>query len=107
MSSEVEQAFERAMVGIYKTAKAELGYNATRFLQMITEQGGLAAARQLLNASAVSEGFTTLWEHQRLDLSVEAHVVKTEFSSLFTNGERRIALRRLADYGYNPPMGDL
>jgi hypothetical protein len=45
---ELECRFHRAMVGIYETAKRELGYNATRFLQMLSEQGGLATARQLL-----------------------------------------------------------
>ena len=102
MASELEQAFHQAMVGIYKAAKKDFGYNATRFLQMITEQGGLAAAKQLLHAPGVSDGFTTLWEYQRLDLSVEAHILRDEFAALFTNEERRIAQRRLADYGYSP-----
>ena len=31
------------MVAIYETARQELGYSAARFLQMISEQGGLAA----------------------------------------------------------------
>ena len=98
---DVERAFDKAMVTIYKTAKTELGYNATRFLQMITDRGGLAAARHLLHAPAVSDGFTTLWEHKRLDLSVEAHVVRDEFATLFTDDERRTARRRLNDYGYS------
>jgi hypothetical protein len=46
--NEVERKFHRAMVAIYETAKRELGYNATRFLQMLSEQSGLATARQLL-----------------------------------------------------------
>ena len=54
------------MISIYNTAKRELGYNATRFLQMISEQGGLSTARQLLWSEAPSEGFTTLWERGRL-----------------------------------------
>ena len=62
------------MTVIYETAKRELGYNATRFLQMISEHGGLATARQLLWSDKPSDGFTTLWSHHRLDLTVEAHV---------------------------------
>ncbi len=100
MADDVERAFHEAMVAIYTTAKRDLGYNATRFLQMITDVGGLAAARKLLHASAVSEGFTTPWEHRRLDLSVEAHVLRPEFELLFTDSERRIAERRLKDYGF-------
>jgi hypothetical protein len=34
---ETERRFHRAMVGIYETAKRELGYNATRFLQNLEE----------------------------------------------------------------------
>jgi hypothetical protein len=45
MASAVEQAFDQAMIGIYRAAKTDLGYNATRFLQMITDHGGVAAAR--------------------------------------------------------------
>jgi hypothetical protein len=34
-----------AMVSIYETAKRELGYNATRFGPMISEQGRLTTAK--------------------------------------------------------------
>lgn len=93
-------AFNIAMIDLYQTAKRDLGYNATRFIQMVSEHGGVATARNLIDAPTPSEGFTTLWENGRLDLSVEAHVLKPEFEGLFTSRERRIAERRLADYGY-------
>lgn len=51
---DLERRFNGAMVSIYETAKRELGYNATRFVQMISEQGGLATAKQLLWSSAPS-----------------------------------------------------
>jgi hypothetical protein len=89
---EIERRFHRAMISIYETAKRELGYNATRFLQMISEQGGLATARQLLWSEAPSEGFTTLWERNRLDLTVEAHVLLDEFAPLFTDQDGCIFL---------------
>jgi hypothetical protein len=98
-----EADFHRAMVELYKTAKADLGYTATRFLQMVSEVGGIQAARQLLAAPAVSDGFTTLWERHRLDLSVEAHVLRKEFQPLFTAQERSVARQRLRDYGYTGP----
>lgn len=104
-ADDVERAFDAAMVAIYTTAKRDLRYNATRFLQMITDEGGVVAARRLLHASAVSDGFTTLWEHARLDLSVEAHVLRPEFAGLFTDGERRIARQRLKDYGIDGDLG--
>jgi hypothetical protein len=104
VADDVERAFDAAMLAIYTTAKRDLGYNATRFLQMITDEGALVAARKLLHASVASDGFTVLWEHGRLDLSVEAHVLRPEFAGLFTDSERRIARNRLKDYGFD---GDL
>lgn len=90
------------MVAVYKRAKQEAGYNATRFLQMLSEQGGVETAHQLLLASGVSDGFTALWQAGRLDLSVEHHVLLDEFNELFTEEERDIARHRLADYGFDP-----
>jgi hypothetical protein len=95
-----ERRWNRAMVTIYETAKRELNYNATRFLQMLSEQGGLATARQLLWSDTPSDGFTTLWEHHRLELTVEAHVLHEEFRSLFTDEDRERALDRLQQYGW-------
>jgi hypothetical protein len=99
--AELERRFHGAMVGIYETAKRELGYNATRFLQMLSEQGGLATARQLLWSDTPSEGFTTLWERGRLDLTVEAHVLRGEFEPLFGEDDRTRARERLESYGWD------
>jgi hypothetical protein len=98
--NESERTFHHAMVAIYETAKREFGYNATRFLKMLSEQGGLAAARQLLWKDQPSDGFTMLWSHGRLDLTVEAHVLLPEFASLFTDEDRQRARYRLELYGW-------
>jgi hypothetical protein len=83
------------MVEIYQTGKRELGYNATRFIQMVSEHGGLATARQLLWSDQISDGFETLRRRGRLDLTVEAHVLKDEFADLFTDKDRQRARDRL------------
>lgn len=98
----LEGEFHAAMVKLYETAKRELGYNATYFLGMISEHGGVEAARRLLATDKPSEGFTTLWGSRRLDLSVEAHVLDPHFEPLFTGDERRTARRRLEQYGFRP-----
>lgn len=99
--STLEKQFENEMLGIYRTAKKECGYNAVRFLQLVSEKGGLAAAKQLINKTGGTDGFTTLWEHHRLDLSVEAHVLKPEYAELFTEEEKDICRNRLKEFGYN------
>jgi hypothetical protein len=97
---ELELKFDAAMLEVHGRAKSELGYNATRFLQMLHEHRGLETARILLHASTVSDGYTTLWERKRLDLTVEALILDPIYAPLFTDDERAIAKRRLKDYEY-------
>lgn len=94
-----ELAFGRAMTEIYQRAKNEAGYTATRFAQMLGEHGGLRTAQMLLGASTPSDGFTALWEADRLDLTVEYHVLSPEFIHLFTPDQVAIAHERLIQYG--------
>ena len=96
--------FNSDMESIYYTA-AKLGYTPTYFLQMIQSMGGYKAAKQLIHAKTPQSGLTKLWELRRLDLSVEAHVVKPEYHSIFTDEERRICAERLESFGYKPSMG--
>lgn len=67
---------------------------------MLDQLGGLGAARALLHASKPAAGLTTLWEKQRLDLSVEAAVLHAPWSALFTPEEQATARKRLRDLGY-------
>jgi hypothetical protein len=92
--------FESAMRAIYHRAKDEAGYTATYFLGMLAQHGGLETAHKLLAATKISDGFATLWERHRLDLTVEALVLKPEFQGLFTEEELEIARRRLEKFGY-------
>lgn len=97
---ELERRFHQAMIDVYINAKRECNYNATYFLRMVNEYGGLQAARRLLASDKITYGFTALWECGRLDLSMEANVLKPEFAPLFTDVEREIARTRLVQYGY-------
>ena len=96
---DLEKRFHNDMIQIYVTAK-RLKYIASYFLQMVTEKGGYMTAKQLIHTNTPSEGFTKLWELKRLDLSVEAHVLKPEYNLLFTDEERQICQTRLSEYGY-------
>jgi hypothetical protein len=100
MASKLEKDFHREMLEIYRRAKAEAHYPANRFLQMVTEHGGLETARILLHAASVSEGYTALWERERLDLTVEAVILDPKWKELFSDEERKIARDRLLEYRY-------
>lgn len=63
--------------------------------------GGLATARQLINDAKDSQGYTTLWERGRLDLTVEAVVHDNpKWHSLFDPSELENARKRLNRYDY-------
>lgn len=95
--------FEVAMRGIYVRARREAGYNATYFFRMLETLGGVTTARKLLGSAHISDGFTSLWEASRLDLTVEALVLQKRFSSLFTDEELDVARRRLREFGFPLP----
>ena len=97
---EVRAAFERAMRDVYVRAKKEANYNATYFLTMLSNYGGLGTAHRLLGAGDVASGFTALYERGRLDLTVEALVLEREFVGLFSDKELETARERLTQLGY-------
>ena len=107
MPTEAESQFNEAMLNIYRRAKAEAGYNATYFLSTVIERGGLETARYLLHTATVSDGYTALWERKRLDLTVEAMILRPEWQVLFSDVERRIAVNRLREYGYSGSLPDV
>lgn len=97
------QKFDQAMFEIYQTAKKEAGYNATIFLRMLTDKGGLATAKYLINGSKPSDGYTALYERGRLDLTVEAMIIENKkWHELFEAEELAKARKRLNDYHYTP-----
>ena len=102
MATDLEARFDDAMMRIYVRAKTEVGYNATRYLQMLHDNRGLDTARTLVLADNPSEGYTALWERKRLDLTVEALVLQPEWQPLFSEEPALLerARQRLTDYGY-------
>jgi len=85
--------------GYYESKKIK--YNPTYFWRMVGDIGAYQAAKKLIHMTTPSEGFTTLWELKRLDLSVEAVVLKPEYAPLFSDKERQICVERLLEYGYD------
>lgn len=95
---DLEGRFHLEMIHIYREATA-FGYYATGLLRMVSSQGGLLAAKNLLHAETPASGFDRLWKEKRLDLSVEALVLQEPWCALFTRAELQEARRRLEDLG--------
>ena len=96
----IENKFNEDMKNIYFTTKRDIGYTATRFMQLVSQKGGLQAAKKLIAKEGGTYGFEVLWENKRLDLSVEALVLKPEYESLFSNEDKQLCSERLKQFGY-------
>lgn len=94
----LERDFEKAMYKIYDDAK-DAGHTAHRFRELVSEYGGVQAASMLI-ANSPSTGFVALWELGRLDLTVEALVLQKKWSPLFTEAQKKRALRMLKENGW-------
>ncbi len=101
MSNLVDE-FNNEMLTVYTGAKEECNYNATRYLQMISVNGGLVTAKKLLAENKIHDGLTSLYLCNRLDLTVEALVLKEKYKSLFSEKELETAKKRLDDLHYVP-----
>ncbi|WJH37118.1 hypothetical protein N6H14_16450 [Paenibacillus sp. CC-CFT747] len=101
---ELTLKFHKAMLNIYQAAKRDLGYNANRFVQMLSSpQESIRTAKRFVVSPTPSDGFSELWRRGRLDLTVEALVgYHSEFESLFTEEEISAARNRLVKMGYKP-----
>ncbi len=91
----LEATFHSAMLRVYRTARDECGYSATRFLQATRKHGGVIYAKRLLAMPGTSEGFKRLTEMRRLDIAMESVILQPVFRPLFTEEELVIAQRRL------------
>ena len=101
MPTRAETEFHRECLHGSDRLKREIGYNPTRFNEMVAQHGGPAAVRLLLQGRDASDGFTTLWDAGRLEMSVEAAVLLPWYEQLFRDEERAIARRRLVEHRFD------
>lgn len=95
------KAFDEAMLYIYHIAKVECDYTPSHFFQMLTRLRGVKTAKTLINSAKVSDGYTKLFELDRLDLTVEAEIHDNpKWHGLFTDEELAICKNRLIAYHY-------
>ena len=69
-------------------------------MRPVADADALKTAQRCLSSHRESDGFWSLADKGRLDLSLEALAVKKSFTSLFTDEQANTALTRLMDAGY-------
>jgi hypothetical protein len=96
----LSEQFDGEMMDVYVRAKDECQYDAKLFRQMIGPGRGVNAAKTLLKAPRVQSGFERLRQKGRLDISMEARMLKPKYAELFERDELKEARTRLelADY---------
>jgi hypothetical protein len=67
----------------------------------LDEFGAVAMTHRHLKSKFVSASFTRLWEMGRLELSIEAIVLRPEFQSLYSADELKVARERLSNKGFS------
>lgn len=95
-----DEKFTRFLESKAAEAKQALKYNPNHFLAMLRSNGGYATVSKLLVSKTPSDGFTKLWEGGRLDLSIEALVVETEWGQFFDEKLLEQARYKLTQVGY-------
>jgi hypothetical protein len=98
----LKNEFHQGRLEGYEALKKKLRYNATYYLRIVHEHGGVQAAKLLLNSTDMPEGLMKLWAHGRLDMSLENHVLNPRYHSLFTPKELKIARQRLEKLNFRP-----
>jgi len=99
--SKVAEKFHDDLRNATAIMRRNLGIKPIQNERMLNLYGGVEWAHRLLRERGTTDGFTSLWEKRRLDLSVEAFVVLSWYTSLFSEDEREEARRRLTAYGFN------
>lgn len=111
--SRLEMRFHDDMLGVFRLAgeatrrtrpdgTIERGYWASYFLRGVRNHGGPDYAHQLLRKQGTTDGFQRLRQEGRLDLTMEALVLRPEYTELFSEEERSVAAHGLAEAGYQP-----
>ena len=86
--------FHEDLINLYTTAMRSCDCQPIS-LSCVVAQGGVLAAKKYLASNTVRSGLFPLSEYGRIDLSVEALVLRDEYRSLFDPDELQEAEKRL------------
>lgn len=94
-----EEKFGAAWAKNCREAEA-LGVPMKRTLSQMEELGPVQTARRIFARRRNSDGFAALAKMGRLDLSLEALILKPAFGQFFTDEEANFALDSLMEAGF-------
>lgn len=96
----LEKKLQQEVMKNCAVAEKEYDCKMTRFLQTIERFGIVKTAQEILRKGRTSDCFNKLAEAGRLDLTMEATIIKNEYSELFTDEEVNDCYDLLCEKGY-------
>lgn len=96
----LEKKLQQEVIKNCELAEKEYGCKMTKFLQTVERFGIVKTAQEILRKGRTSDGFNKLVEAGRLDLTMEATIVKSEYSELFTDEQINSCYELLCENGY-------
>ncbi len=91
-----EQKFERRIKAAIQES-IRIGHDPTTAKTMVRDLGAVEAAKRLVKMPGIPYGIKQMRKLGRLDLTIEALILKDEFECLFTDEEKEAALSRLEE----------
>lgn len=100
MNTYLKNKFNEDVLNSIEESK-KLGYVPTRFIQMLQKENnsGYDLALKIVNKDSIS-GLERLWEMGRLDLTMEARIIKPEYNELFSTEIIETCKKKLEKFGY-------
>ncbi len=93
MDELAEQFDQRLWASIRESIS--LGYNPTRFTDMLNTWGGVGVAQRLVACGEIQDGIKKIVGMGHPELSMESIMLESQFNPLFTAGELEAARWRL------------
>lgn len=102
MDRATEERFTQFLLAKAVQAEETAGVDYSKFERLLNSQGSEEAVGRLISRAEYSSGFLKLLEAGRVDLTVEALVIESEWNSHFSTSLRQHARRKLQKVGYVP-----
>ncbi|MGL4990527.1 MAG: hypothetical protein ACRC57_05060 [Sarcina sp.] len=96
----LEKKLQEEVLKNCEIAEKECGCKMTRLIQTIEKFGIVRTVQEILRKRRTSDCFDALVEAGRIDLTMEAIIVKAKYAELFTDDEVNSCYELLCENGY-------
>ncbi|AHI72891.1 restriction endonuclease-like protein [Burkholderia pseudomallei] len=102
MDRATEERFTQFLLTKAVEAEEQAGIDYRKFERLLSSQGSKEAVGRLISRADYSSGFLKLLDAGRIDLTVEALVIESEWNTHFSSSLREHARKKLLKVGYAP-----